>query len=98
MTIGQVCDAIRSGRRLQFTYKGYARVVEAHAAGISADGKPLMRAWQVRGGSQSSSPTAWRLFYVDQILDDQTLDEASAAPRPGYVSGDPAIHQLVCQV
>lgn len=92
------CDAIRSGRRLQFTYDGLPRVVEAHAAGVGSDGRPLMRAWQLRGGSRSSDPTGWRLFHVARIGDARLLEERSEAPRPGYVRGDPAIKRIICEV
>jgi hypothetical protein len=83
---------------MQFRYSGTIRVVEVHAAGYSKENKPIIRAWQVRGGSKSGNLTPWRTFNSDQIFDPQLLDEKSDAPRPGYVRGDQAIHRISCEL
>lgn len=91
------CDALRSGKRLSITYGGFTRVVEVHAVGTTDDGNPIMRAWQVRGGSQSRNPSPWRLFRLDRAWQYAVLDECSEAPRTGYKRGDPAIENIRCQ-
>lgn len=92
------CDALHSGKRLAISYDGFTRVVEVHAVGTTKDGNPVMRAWQVRGGSNSRNPDPWRLFRLDKTWHYSILDEASEAPRRGYKRGDPAISVIRCQV
>lgn len=98
MQLSDACDAMRAERRIQFRYNGDVRVVEVHTAGYSKDNKPLMRVWQVRGGSQSKNPTPWRTFNLHEVIELQLLDERSEAPRPQYVRGDRAIHRIVCEL
>lgn len=98
MQVFDACGAIKSDRRVQFLYNGDVRVVEVHTVGYSKENKPLMRAWQVRGGSQSKNPTHWRIFHLDQIIEPQVLDEKSEAPRPQYARGDRSIHRIVCEI
>lgn len=98
MQISTACEAIRSGVRLQFQYSGQDRVVEVHTVGFSKKNSPIMRAWQVRGGSQSRSPTPWRIFNLDDVRDAKMLAEKSEAPRPDYERGDRSIDRIVCEV
>ena len=52
------CEALRSGHVLQIQYDGYTRDVEVHAVGFTKDDNPVMRVWQVAGGSASNEPSA----------------------------------------
>jgi predicted DNA-binding transcriptional regulator YafY len=92
------CDALSAGKRLSITYGGHTRVVEVHAVGTTDDGNPVMRAWQVSGGSRSRNPDPWRLFRLDRTWQYAILDEASEAPRRGYKRGDSHIARIRCQV
>lgn len=92
------CDALRAGKRLGITYDGFTRVVEVHAVGTSKKGDPIMRAYQVRGGSNSGNPERWRLFSLDKAWHYTIVDERSEAPRRGYNSNDPAIAVIRCKV
>ena len=92
------CGALNEGKRLAITYDGLTRVVEVHAVGTTEDGNPIMRAWQVRGGSRSGSPSSWRLFRLDRTWQYAVLDEKSEAPRVGYKRGDVAIARIRCQI
>lgn len=98
MELAAVCSAIESGKRIEFSYHGQLRIVEAHTAGHSKDNRQIMRAWQVRGGSVSGSRTPWRIFHLDEISNADIIDEKSEAPRPGYRRGDPAIFRIVCEI
>jgi hypothetical protein len=98
MQISDACNAIKSKRRIAFRYNDAPRVVEVHTVGYTKSNKPVMRAWQVRGGSRSGNPTPWRMFDLDMIVDACVLDEKSEAPRPQYIRGDASIQRIICEV
>ena len=94
----QACAAVTKARCLELSYHGHARVVEVHVAGYARDGEPLIRVWQVRGGSTSGEPTGWKMFRLDQVRSVALSREPSQAPRSGYQRNDPTIVRIVCQV
>jgi predicted DNA-binding transcriptional regulator YafY len=98
MNASIVCDAIKSKLQVQIVYAGKNRTVEPHAVGYSREGNPLMRAWQVSGGSSGNESTGWKLFRLDEINVFQTTAEPSKAPRTGYKKGDPALSRILCEV
>lgn len=92
------CQAIVEGKCLQLTYSDYVRVVEVHAAGYTKDDNPIMRVWQLRGGSVSNEPTGWKLMRLDEAESVQILEEASQAPRDGYKRDDKHIQRIMGQI
>jgi hypothetical protein len=98
MEMAKACDALKTSRRLELDYAGQTRVVEVHAVGYSREDKPLVRAWQVRGGSTGGSTSGWKLFRLDDVSSSKIIDEVSEAPRRGYRRGDPAIHRIVAEL
>jgi hypothetical protein len=98
MHVQVACEALQSKRRLEIRYDGYSRVVEAHAVGYSADGTPLMRVWQVRGGSASGERVGWKLLRLDEARGLALIDEPSEAPKHGYKRGDSAMTRITCQI
>lgn len=63
----RLTEAVRAGRLVTFTYKGYERTVEPHALGTANDGKPALLGWQTSGGSSTEPPPGWRVFLVTDI-------------------------------
>jgi predicted DNA-binding transcriptional regulator YafY len=98
MDTSQACEALRSKCRLELKYSGRDRIVEVHAVGYTKEERPIMRAWQVRGGSASGDSSGWKLFRLDEIESAKTLQEISEAPRSGYHRGDPMISRIVCEL
>lgn len=92
------CDALQQGKRLAVTYDGYTRIVEVHAVGLSTAENPVMRVWQVSGGSASGERTGWKLLRLDKSWRYAILDEVSNAPRSGYKRGDRDIAVIRCQI
>jgi hypothetical protein len=92
------CRAVRRGRCLELSYAGHERVVEVHITGFTSEGEPLMRVWQVRGGSTSGQPTGWKMFHLGQVQSARLSIEPSSAPREGYQPHDPVIRRVMCQV
>jgi hypothetical protein len=98
MHVATASSALDSGRCLEIRYDGFVRVVEVHAIGYSTDGAPLIRVWQVRGGSLSGEQAGWKLLRLDEARGLLVLDEASEAPRVGYRRGDSAMHRIIRQI
>ncbi len=98
MWIEQACAALRTARVLELRYAAFSRWVEVHAVGYSKAGHPLMRAWQVRGGSASGQRAGWKLMRLDEAQASILSEEVSQAPRRGYRRGDPAIDRIVCEL
>jgi hypothetical protein len=92
------CEALRSGKRLELRYSGYSRVVEVHAVGVSTANHPIMRVWQVRGGSVSGERAGWKLMRLDEAYSAHIIDEVSEAPRRGYKPGDRDMTVIRCQL
>ena len=92
------CDALRQGKRLAITYDGCARIVEVHAVGLSTAENPVMRVWQVSGGSASREHTGWKLLRLDKTWRYAITEEISDAPRPKYKHGDRDIAAIRCQI
>lgn len=81
---GIVVTALKERRVVIFSYKGHERVVEPHALGKGTDEKPVLLAWQLRGGSQSEPPPGWRVFVMAEISGLKATDETFAKPRPDF--------------
>ena len=92
------CEAIRTKKCLEVIYDGFWRVVEVHAVGLSRDGNPVMRVWQIRGGSKSGELPGWRLLRLDEARGGSLTDETSLAPRDGYQRNDSHIPRIKCQI
>lgn len=92
------CGALKNGVCLEIRYNGFTRDVEVHAVGISTAGHPVMRVWQVRGGSVHNEPIGWKLLRVDEAIWLTLLKEKSNAPRAGYKHGDREMTTILCQL
>jgi hypothetical protein len=92
------CEALRQGKVLQLTYDGFTRRLEVHAVGYTAVGQPMMRAWQVGGGSVRRERSGWKLMRLDEATGAEITEEVSKAPRSGYKIGDRALERILCEV
>lgn len=68
----QVNDAIENRYRVRIEYKDYEdkppskRFIEVYAVGLSKAGNPVIRAYQLFGGTTTEIPR-WKLFRLDKI-------------------------------
>lgn len=98
MEISVACDALSNSYCLEIQYSNYIRVVEVHTVGYSKSQQPIMRAWQVSGGSAQSDEVGWKIFRLNEIQSFNKTDIESQAPRTGYRRVDPAITEIICEV
>ncbi len=92
-----ICDAIRHFQHLSFTYDDYHRVVEPHTYGTDSKGHYALRAYQVRGGSESGE-LGWKIFHTDEMRGLTVLAEKFSGPRHGYKRGDSFFDSIQCQL
>ena len=97
MSVHVACEALRSGHVLELRYDGYSRSVDVHAVGFTKEDNPVMRVWQISGGSVSNEPVGWKLLRLDEATE-AVVTQRSLAPRPGYNPGDPVMQQMTCQL
>jgi predicted DNA-binding transcriptional regulator YafY len=90
--------AIESKKCLYFQYHGFERIVEPHTYGKTTAGNDAIRAYQIRGESESGGLPEWRLFRKDEIHGLRLLDEAAQTPRRDYKRGDKGMRVIYCQV
>lgn len=93
-----ISSAIQNRQLLSLSYDGYPRVVEPHCYGTDTKGHLALRAYQVRGGSESGEYVGWKLFHVKDILQLVTLPDRFAAPRTGYKTNDKAFTSIQTQL
>jgi len=60
-------DAMDWPRLVVFFYDGSDRLVAPFVIGVSSEGNPLLRGYQLEGNSRSGKGEGWRVFQVDKI-------------------------------
>ena len=83
------CEALRAGKVLEVRYHGFLRRVEVHAVGVTKEGHPIMRCWQIGDGGDDSGE--WKIMRLDEAAGAVISDRPSLAPREGYDPFDPAM-------
>jgi predicted DNA-binding transcriptional regulator YafY len=91
-------NAIKNKNLLSFSYDGYARIVEPHTYGIDTKGHLALRAYQVKGGSESGEYSGWKLFHATRITGLSTLSEHFLHARTGYKRGDKGFSTIRAQL
>lgn len=89
-----ITSAIQNLQLLSFIYDGYLRVAEPHTYGIDKKGHEAIRAYQVRGGSESGEYVGWKIFHVDQMRGVTALPEHFSGARPKYKRNDSAFSTI----
>lgn len=93
-----IASAIRNRQLLSFSYDGHTRVVEPHTYGVDGKGHYAVRAYQVRGGSESGEFVGWKLFHVSEIHHLVLLAERFSGSRPKYSRGDRAFSAISAEI
>lgn len=98
MEYSEICDAIRSFKKLKFSYDGGERIVEPHCHGVTHLNNPALRAYQTDGYSKSGDTPAWRMFNLNEAGEIRVLDEEFNGPRFGYKRGDKGMKNIYCEL
>ncbi len=67
MNIEIIIEAMECGQLLIFEYSGSSRIVAPFALGVSSEGNPLLRGYQLEGVSRSGKGPGWRIFQVREM-------------------------------
>jgi len=97
MTYPVICDAIRLRHVIRLVYRGGVREVEPYVYGRGSAGDELLRAYQLRGVSRSST-TGWKMFRVENISSVSVTFEPFAPSRAGYDPADAVITFVNCRI
>lgn len=63
-----IASAINNRQLLSFSYDGYPRIVEPHTYGTDTKSHTALRAYQVRGGSESGEYVGWKSIVILKSL------------------------------
>ncbi len=91
-------QAIKGHQMLEFTYKGFRRIVEPHTYGVDTKGHRALRAYQVGGGSASGSGPGWKLFHVDDMSGIRTTGQRFDRARPDYTRSDSGFRVIYAEL
>jgi hypothetical protein len=94
----QILSAIQNKQLLSFEYDGYQRVVEPHTYGMDTKGHPALRAYQIRGGSESGEYVGWKLFHVNEMRGLSMIKDHFSCARPKYKRNDSAFSIIYAQL
>lgn len=89
-----IAEAIATQHLLQLDYAGSTRIVEPHIYGLDAQGREVLSAYQVTGGSISGETTGWKTFEIAKVTDVEVLAAHFSRPRREYNPAD-AMFQIV---
>jgi predicted DNA-binding transcriptional regulator YafY len=87
-------EAILKRRRLSFTYGGGTRIVDPYILGVDDEGRLLLSAVQVSGGSGAG----FRTFRVDAIAAPAVTDQKFFGNHPDYNPRDRLFAHVLCQI
>jgi len=90
-------DAIVHRRAIRFMFRDHERTAEPHCYGVSADGRELLRAYQVDGYSKSGPLPGWRTYEVSEMTE-ISLGVQFAAPREDYHRDDSKLARILVQL
>jgi hypothetical protein len=90
----KIREAILKRRRLSFTYDGGTRMVDPYILGDDAEGRLLLSAVQVSGGSSAG----FRTFSVDAIAAVAVTGQKFFGNHPDYNPRDRLFARVLCQI
>lgn len=93
----QIKQAIRLRQELFFMYEGFQRTVQPATFGLSLQGNPVLRCYQVAGGHVAQGHD-WDLCLLSKISGLRTTGNAFAQNPPGYKRGDKGMMEIYAEL
>lgn len=94
LKIQVVLDAMEWPQLVVFDYGGFDRVVAPFVIGVSSDGAPLMRGYQLEGSSRSGKGEGWRVFKVREMENVENYQDFFNADAFGFDRSYPWIYKV----
>jgi hypothetical protein len=94
----QIYRAINSKFILRFWYNGGTRTVEPFCYGVDAEGKEVLRGYQIRGYNEFGRSQEWRLFKVEKVMSLEVTNRHFTGERPRYSPEDPDMETIFCRI
>ena len=88
-------SAIKNKHVLSFFYDDAARIVEPQTYGISTAGHPVLRGYQVAGGSKSGQSIGLRLYELAKMEGLQDTNKRFSKARPEHNRKDSAMSEVI---
>lgn len=93
-----LCDAIRDGEIIEFTYEGAIRIVEPFIYGTDQSGAQLLKGYQIGGFNKSDDNSyTWDTYKVDDIGTVKFIGKKFDDRRAGYDPEDPLFKSVFCK-
>lgn len=89
-----ILDAMLWPQLVVFQYGSSDRVVAPFAVGVSREGNPLMRGYQLEGVSRSGKGKGWRVFQIDKMGNLENFQDFFNAENFGFVRCYPWIYKV----
>ena len=93
-----IIQAIHNRQVIEFTYKGFTRIVEPFLLGTTTTGKVALRGYQIGGGSSSGRIVNWHLFTLANMENLRITDSTFSGSRPGYNPADSAMVAIYARI
>lgn len=93
-----IFNAIKNRNRLKIFYDGGERIIEPYCYGINTAGNESVRAYQIKGHSNSASQKNFKLFNCKKIQKLMILDEYFIPNHPDYRENDKGMKEIYIQI
>ncbi len=92
-----ICDAIRVGEIIEFTYEGAIRIVEPFIYGADEKGVSFLKGYQIGGFNRvNDNSYTWDTYKVDQMSTIKFIGKKFHDKRAGYDPHDSAFKSIYC--
>jgi hypothetical protein len=92
--IQTIFDAMDWPQLIVFNYSGSDRVVAPFVLGVSSEGNPLMRGYQLEGISKSGKGAGWRVFQISKMENVENHQDFFDKDDFGFVEYYPWIYKV----
>jgi hypothetical protein len=92
---GTIITAVKNKQVLSFFYDNALRIVEPQTYGISTTGHPVLRGYQIVGGSNSGQTVGLRLYELAKMEGLKNTGKRFAKAQPQHQPKDSAMSKVI---